>query len=243
MNIAICDDKNVELDTLEGAVRNCRFWKGEVLTIDRFLYGRALLQAKKTGRAYSYVFLDINLPDISGLDVYNKIATKDTGIVFVSTHLDKLPDVQALRLPMFLAKPYSQNTFDRTVQNVLLQAVETKYFNYIASGKQKTIPCSEIVFMCIKDRCLFIQLAKGNEYVYQVSLNFADVQLSEYGFYRCSKTHIVNLRYCDSRIGNEIVFKCVELDEKIELSRRKLKGYDDMLFKYIHESRRYPEAF
>ena len=96
MNIAICDDIHIHLDILEGSIRKCTVLAGELLSIDRYSCELDLLKTVNSGKQYTFVFLDINMPNASGLDVYTKLAHSDTSIVFVSTHIELLPEAFTL---------------------------------------------------------------------------------------------------------------------------------------------------
>ena len=230
MNIAICDDMNAQLDVLEKSITNCRVWGAESPVVDRFTDGNGLLRSVRSGVDYSFIFLDIEMPNTSGLELYNTLAKIDTSVVFVSAHTKYLPESYWLRAPGFLHKGYDQNTFDRMVKTIIGQRSETQLFKYSSDGKTLAVPYSEILMFSVEKRALHVHTISNENhsktYLYTGSLSSLESQLSVFGFFRCSKTHFVNLLHCSGRLGNSIVFKLADIGEVVVISRRKLPGFD-----------------
>ena len=226
MNIAICDDVPAQLDLLEDAIHKCSMLSCKNPPIDRFTDGYALLCATHSGKSYSFIFLDIQMPEISGLELYNKLANKDTSIVFVSTHIEYLPETHALHAPGFLPKPYSQDTFNRTVRSVLEQRAETEFYTYTKGGNEHKIPCKSICFFTVVDHYLYVHTIDSKSIIYGATLNDAEKQMAGFGFFRCNRTCLVNLRYCEDRRDNKVIFKSSSVKGDIRISRRRLQEFD-----------------
>ena len=232
MRIALCDDDRVQLDILEDAAKGCRLWRGKALEVDVFLSGAKLLNAVRSGRGYEYIFLDIEMPGLSGFDVYSKLGgLSEAPVIFVSTHIERLPEAFALRSHGFLAKPYDQDTFDRTVKSVIDQKVEKQFFQFARDGVQELMPCRDILLFTIQDYTLTMHSIKGGEIVLpRKRLDEVERELAGFGFFRCNRSTLVNLRYCSGRKGNILVGR--HIGDTIEISRRKLKEYEKQLIIY-----------
>ena len=229
MAIAICDDITTQLDIIEGAINSCPTWSGKQPRIDRYTSGRSLLDAVKKGVKYSFIFLDIHMPEISGLDIYSSLDNCDTAIVFVSTHTQLLPETHALRAQGFLAKPYSQDTFDRTVRSVLEQTSKSRYFTFADGAKKKTIPYRDIYYFSVEGHYTFIYTVRKKETLYGRPLRSLESELSACCFFRCNKNSLVNLKHCEGRKDNRIVFKTSAVDASLLISKRKLREFDEQL--------------
>ena len=233
MNIAICDDIPAQLDLIEHAIRNCPYWSGEALSISRFHDGASLLRSVESDISYSFIFLDIRMPQVSGVELYSKLARNDTSVIFVSAHMSYLPETHALRAPGFLPKPYTQHTFDRTVQSALAQRTQTQFFTYYDfDGKEQTLPCSDIYYFSAGEHFIYAHTASGKVSAYGVSLKDMETQFSPHGFFCCSKSALVNLRHCDDRKANTVVFKQPDVNCGVAISRRKLLEYDRLCLLY-----------
>ena len=130
MRIALCDDNWAQLRVLEETARECAHWRGARPDIDTFTTGAQLLDAVRSGNGYEYIFLDIEMPELTGIDIYSELfELSHSSIVFVSAYVKYLPEAFALDAFGFLAKPYDQDTFDRTVKSAMDQKAETQFFH------------------------------------------------------------------------------------------------------------------
>ena len=233
MNIAICDDVNAQLDILEKSIANCPVWNDDKPTVIRFTDGRELLRSAKAGASFSYIFIDIEMPYVTGLDLYEDLATKNTAVVFVSAHTKYFPESRMLLAPGFLHKGYDQDTFDRTVKSIIEQRSDEQLFEYSFSGKTHAIPCMDILMFSVEKRTLCVHtLVNGTVekvYLYIGSLSKIEQQLSAFGFFRCGKNHLVNLRYCSGRIDSRIDFKSECVSDDVQISRRRQNDFDSRI--------------
>ena len=235
LRIAICDDNPVQLQIMEEKANGCAHWCGEALEIDVFSDGVALLEAVRSGNVYEYIFLDIEMPGISGLDIYSEISRLcENPIIFVSSHTNLLPEVFRLRACGFLSKPYDQDTFDRTIKSVIEQSVESQFFQFVSAGTFDTIPCKDILLFDIENYVLTMYRTNGEPVVIsRKNLDDIERELSVFGFFRCNRSVLVNLRYCSNRKANNLSIRGnSKHGEEIAISRRRLKEYDKRLILY-----------
>ena len=232
MNIAICDDDNVQLSILEEALHGCNRLDGKISNIDKFANGSDLLNAVKGGKQYEYIFLDIEMPEKSGFDIYDEIASESTAIVFVSTHFERLPEAFGYRPYGFLPKPYDQDMFDRTVISAENQKTRIQYYECVVDGKKHKIPCREIVYIAADNHDLLIFTSKDMYVVHRTSMNKVDQQMEKQDFFRCNRAHLVNLRYCIGRKGSIVIIEPNCSAEEIVIAKRRLAAFDDRVFKY-----------
>jgi DNA-binding LytR/AlgR family response regulator len=223
------------LRVLEETARECAHWRGARPNIDTFDTGAQLLDAVRSGNGYEYIFLDIEMPELTGIDIYSELfELSHSSIVFVSAYVKYLPEAFALDAYGFLAKPYDQDTFDRTVKSVMDQKAETQFFRYTSDGVDVTMPCGRILLFSIVDYVLTMYCINGDSVVLpRKNLDEVVRELSERGFYRCSRSTLVNLRYCTGRNKSCIVFSArIDNAGQINISRRKLKEFDERLILY-----------
>ena len=232
MRIGLCDDNWVQLSILHDKARECEHWRDMPLDIDEFASGTELLNAVRTGKEYEFILLDIEMPGLSGFDTYAELCELcDSSVIFVSSHIELLPETFALRAYGFLAKPYDQDTFDRTIKSVVDQRIETQLFHYFHGGRKETIPCKNISLFIIRDYTLTMYCTSGSHIILsRKTLNEVEYELSDSGFFRCNRSTLVNLRYCSGRKDNRLNIKQFnDFNESIEISRRELKEFDKQL--------------
>lgn len=230
--IAICDDEQGQLDLLEDAVNNCEAFSDKPLSVERFSDGASLLDSVELGHSYYFIFLDIHMPEPDGLGLYDKLAREGTSIIFVSTHIDKLPDTHALHAPGFLPKPYTQELFDRTVKSAIAQRTELFYLTFYDYYRNaKSISCRDIFYLSVSGHLTHAYTADGDFSAHGMSLNELERQLNPYGFFKCDRCFLVNLMHCEHRKGGIVMFKDYTPTEEVIISRRKLTVFDKMLLR------------
>lgn len=229
MNIAICDDERAQLDALENAIIKCKLsgWKPE--RIARFTSGEALLRAVSDGEDFSFIFLDIQMPGIGGLRAYERLIPLTAArVVFVSTHTEALPEVFALSKPCFLHKPYTQNTFDRTIQSVFFQADE-HMFHFEEDGVTRGLPCSKIRYIRSEGHYLKI-FEEAQAGFFRARLDDVEAELEPHGFFRCHRSYLINLRFFKKRDAKNAYLKSAAVngggETMIPVGKSKIRGLD-----------------
>jgi len=205
--IAICDDVPVQLDILEEAIRECGLFSEEELDIHRFEKGEDLIKAVRKNKDYNFVFLDIHMPEKSGLEIYEESEIMaNTKVIFVSTDTKKIPEVHGLITPILLHKPYDAETLRSTVEVLLARQKNEHKFTYKKDDKNYEISSKEIRYIEVKghealaftDRLIKL----GRE-----SLTSLSEKLESIGFFRCHHSFLVNLRYYESHGKKDIYLK------------------------------------
>lgn len=231
MKIAICDDEPIQLDILEKTINGCSVWRGKQIDVSRFACGEELIESVNAGQEYDFVFLDVEMEGLTGLEVYSCLSDGDSVIIFVSAHSKYLPNAFELRSPGYLIKQYDQDIFDKTILSALKQQSEADVFIYNFNGKERKIPCKRIYMFKIVEHCLIIETDSGNQFIYGITLAEIEKQIVPYGFFRCSKNYLVNMHHCIDRRGNKVRFGSDSIKDEVLISRRKLADFDNQLMK------------
>ena len=90
LKIAVCDDEPVYLDRIINSIKKTLNKRGvSAYHIDTYLSGEVLLADDRLF-TYNVIFLDINMPQINGLEVAAKIreSRRDILLIFVTAFLD-----------------------------------------------------------------------------------------------------------------------------------------------------------
>ena len=234
MLIAICDDDPVQLGILNDAVLECGPLRGEDIVIETFASGSDLLSAVESGKRYAYIFLDIEMPHMSGYDICDEISSEGTSIIFVTAHTSYLSEVYPYRYHGFIPKPYTQAQFDRSVSSAQELRGDLQRFTYTESGGEHHLPCRDIYYFAVDNHYLIIHKSTGTLSLHRVTMQSAVAQISGFGFFRCSRSHLVNLRHCVGRKESAVEFRsyCKIRTNEVTIARQKEKEFDRRLFDY-----------
>lgn len=109
IKIAICDDEKTEIDLLYKEIMKAADEADIIVSCDKLLYGNILLdhiQNRKT--VYDIIFLDIYMPDITGLNLAKNIKkfSPKTEIVFVTLSRQHAVEAFDLHALHYIIKPF-----------------------------------------------------------------------------------------------------------------------------------------
>lgn len=88
MNIAICDDDESCVNQIKQLLQS--YQESENLCIRTYYSGKAFIENLDEALENDIVFLDIEMPDISGIEVAHKLREEHSEmmIIFVTSHLN-----------------------------------------------------------------------------------------------------------------------------------------------------------
>jgi DNA-binding LytR/AlgR family response regulator len=223
--IAICDDERVHLELLAQRVHKCALWKGVQLSVRAFASGQELLSDIRSGSNYDYLFLDIDMPEINGLDIYARISEQtEIPVIFVSAHMEHQPSVDSFYPALLLPKPFTQEAFDNAIRAYHARAMAIRRFEFFHNGEKRSLPCKDIYYLTMADHHLMIVAKTGTYQDASMNLSGAASKLSSEGFYRCHKSFLINLRYYESHDYSCVHLRIGEKNISVPLSKGKGNG-------------------
>ncbi len=113
LKIAVCDDDPIMLDFVSKNANTLLAQSGAGHTTVRFLSGTEFLKAHKAA-PFDVVFLDIDMPKISGFDVAEQINNiNETLIIFVTSHDELVYSSIRFRPFRFIRKTFLKMNFPK----------------------------------------------------------------------------------------------------------------------------------
>lgn len=208
----IIDDEYNACEFIEELLK--RHYAKEMLVLNTFtdaLEALEFLNARKV----DLVFLDIQMPDLNGIDLLRLTAKKGFDVIFTTAYSEHA--IEALRLKAFdyLLKPINVEEFQASVGRYLNQrqndgtasGIHSKNLSLsINSNLNRKISMQhqtafEIVFLydilyCLADEnyCVVV-LFDGRTIKLSKPLKALEAEINSTAFYRCHKSYLVNLHY------------------------------------------------
>jgi len=229
IRIAICDDMQIFID--EAATCCAEYFKNRDIEYmaDKYLDGRSLLESEEY---YDIILLDVEMPDINGVEVkrYIEEQRKGTRIVFVSGYPETMADAFGDNVSGFLVKPLKADKFNKKMDEVLAKITKDNEFIKCDVGE-------EAIKIFVKD-ILYIEADGRYTSVHKTDgeiKKFLPISISDYetkGFselMRCHKSFIVNLEYVRA-VSGEVKLKN---GETVALGRKFKESAKEELDKYI----------
>jgi two-component system LytT family response regulator len=194
MRILICDD---DKQYVEEVKKHVKFFMSEKnIPIQCFTYnsGEGLLN---TEEFYDIAFLDVEIDDISGIDVGKQLKKNNPNIIiFIITAYDKyLDDALDLNVLRFLNKPINSQRLYAGLEKAISLIDNTVVEIMLKDGLDMVnIPINDIMYVEIVDRKTKIA-TKTKTYFSKQNMDFWQEKLSASFFFQTHKSFIVNLKF------------------------------------------------
>ncbi|MBN2682773.1 MAG: response regulator transcription factor [Bacteroidales bacterium] len=183
------------------------------------------------------ILLDINLPDGTGFDLLEKLPKMDFKVIFVTAYNQHAIKAFKYSAIDYILKPIDPDLLVEAISKVKkddrLSEIEKKLEALLSNRKsveKLALPSSNgILLVKIDDiiRCesdsnytnIFLQ-NKQKILVTKTLKDYDDI-LSDVGFFRVHKSHLINLRFVKQYIKGEGGYVIMEDNSQVEVSRRR----------------------
>lgn len=195
MRIAICDDEKYFIDMLELPVRSFFSERRTEIEMFTFTSGTDLLNGEFT---YDLIFLDISMPDMSGMEVASKIREKDKNviIIFVTSESHRVFDSFKVKAFDFIVKPINLLELNKALERVCTEVNQGNegLIVDLMTGGQAKINLKDILFIESANRNIIIHSRSSNLEVVSKMKDIEEKLPSEL-FFKTHKSFIINLSH------------------------------------------------
>lgn len=227
LNITVCDDSEKDRRQMMHLLLHYAFARKYDFHIEEFQKGRQLQEQYRTKGAFQILFMDIEMPEESGIDVADRIkrtVDHDVKVVFVSNYPEYMQDSFKVHPYHFLQKPVTDIEVQKLMDDVLFDVAYNKTLVTIIDGYENeyTLNINDIYYLETVD-------AKNKELAFHLKdktihakgiLSAWSHSLQEHAFHVCSRTVLVNLMHIHFFNGLDVI---LDNGEKISVSKRNKK--------------------
>ncbi len=239
MHIALCDDQ-IEIGTkLYKEIKNFLAQR-DCVTDSVQLYQpiTKLLEDYDAGIRYDVLFLDIEMPLISGLEAAKRIRALDGEvlIIFVTGYPDYMPESFKVEAFDFLTKPFSADDIYRVLTRCLRKQQRHSQIVIPTTLGAAAVALNKIVF--IKSDLHYLDFVLSNEKKplrSKQKLTEAAILLQPYPqFVRCHQSYIINLDYIQEIERQRILLsvKGLVYADTIPISRKYTDSVKDKFMRH-----------
>lgn len=203
MNIILCDDEEVYLQTLEKCILTWAEVHGcqSVIIIHRFRSSEDLVDAFEQGMHMDALFMDVQIPgEMNGLQAAQQIFSRNEHIpiVFLTNYPEYACDGYKVNALRYLRKPVNQADIDECMDLIrrrcLLLRENAVVFE--ASSQILSLPAETIISIEAVNRHLNITTVdKTGMYSIRGTLKMMEKQLANSLLVQCHRSYYVNIRY------------------------------------------------
>lgn len=239
MRIAICDDnekyiyeKLKPLTERAAAETNC---SAEIAV---FTDGNRLIEAFEQGNGFDIVMLDIDMPEINGKAVAEKLRLLDSGffILFITSFRAEVFNTIPYRINAFIPKDSGDSAVAAEIKRVLTDyfAHKPEYhlFDVINDGERSVLKLTaeDIFCFCCVRRIVYLKTGNREYQLSSARISELAKRFADKGFFEVCRGYVVNISKIRSVNSIDI-----ELDngELVPLSRRRAKALLACISDYV----------
>ena len=158
------------------------------------------------------VFLDISMPKMSGFELLTRLSFRDFKLVFITAHREYALEAIKNKAFDYLLKPIDSLNFGKCVEDI--------YNERRAGEKVFKTNLTEVVELQVKDGIVYIKqndivrvqacrnytefyLDNGQKHLASRNMGEFEPRLDSDIFYRCHKSHIINLQKVKKFVNSE----------------------------------------
>ncbi|MDO5293413.1 MAG: LytTR family DNA-binding domain-containing protein [bacterium] len=231
MNIAIVEDEQSDMQCLQSYLTTYGNDNNLDIEITAFSHGEALLADYQP--RWDVIFMDIELPKMNGIEIAKLLRQIDikTLLIFVTNMAQYAVSGYEVSALDYILKPVNYYSFAMKMGRVCRLLQTNSSDSLIVRGKNsvKKLPIEKILYIEVQNHSLIYHLK--NEVISSTSgksLKIMEEELQRFGFSRCNKCYLVNLRFVDGLKGD-----MVQLGEHfLKISRSKHKLFMNALMTY-----------
>lgn len=220
INIGICDDDNIFLSKLSNEIDNLLSDKKIKYNIHTYYDGNLLIEDNKR-KVFHILFLDIEMPCISGIEIANHFRNKNPYIIIIFiTNRDDLVFESIQYKPFrFIRKKYYLKEIEEAVSSLVRHINnESQYYTFATKNSTANIKFSDIIYMESKKHYIYVYCT-NNEYCVRGTMNTLEIDFETRGFVRIHSGYLVNFRYIFSVNKTDVV---LDNQKNLPLSRHRM---------------------
>ncbi len=226
IKIAIVDDETIfrvlTRKKLEEVMRKVPF----SYELQEYNSGAAFL---KDETIYDIVFMDIAMPEMSGLETaekYRKYCPNGI-LIFLTAYEEYIKEGYKVNAFRYLGKQDDPQEFFEAVKSamMLLQSKE-KLKLHLVNGGEIFVALDDIVYMEAQARSVLMHMKDKEILPIRSKISELTEMLEKKGFYLVHRAYLVNMRYARSCVANEVVLSTLET---IPISERRCHEFKIIL--------------
>ncbi len=227
MLIAVCDDNTVFWEIIKDKLLKFKFFENSEFVF--FKTGKELIEAFDASSPFDFVFCDVDMPEMNGLEAGEKLKelSPKTVIVFVSSYPQYAVDAFDCNAVGYLLKGCDEARFTRTAE----RAIET----YKRLNAQIALLTGKGIISVSPKRIVYIEYARkycdyhmddGEVYSVRGSLKDALSELTHFGFRQIYQCFVINMDKIQKiQRSSVLLTNGIELPIKRNLSQELIKEY------------------
>ncbi len=239
--IAVCDDEQAQIDILKNNLIKYYIDTDIEFYIDEYISGELLIEKYKSVKSpYDIIFLDMEMPDIKGLDVaaaIRELPDRNVSIAFVTSYPEYMQDSFDVQASQYIIKPVVYEQLAKKL-DIILKCINASYTNIkVISEKNGERVLYLDYVICIETEKSSKLLVTTISETFLITAKLSDLakELSDKDFVSVHRTCLANMKYIRKFNADSLEFTS---GKTVNLSRRRLPEIKELFSKYVSRKMR-----
>lgn len=227
MNIGLCDDEPMVLILLESLINKCLLQLNQTnVSIYKYVSGNVLLSQVSF---LDMVFLDIDMPEINGIELGRKIHTynPDCCIVMATCRDDCYKQAFHINAFRFVTKPFDTAELNEALISYFRSCIGMNQILVYEDRNSFYIYEKDIIYISAYNGYVEV-ISKNQKFRKDSSLNELEALLDSRIFYRIDRKYLINMLHISGYQNGTIHISNLNL----EVSRRRKKNFEQKYIEY-----------
>ena len=157
------------------------------------------------------IFLDINMPQQSGIDFYKSVNT-DIAVIFTTAHPEYAVEGFNLNAVDYLLKPIAYERFVAAINKVILQQPNKEQENHLIIKENKTLHKVELYnVIYLEAMSDYVKVVLKHKTIMTHSTFNKFIEKLPQNFVRVHKSYCVNTNYLEQISGNQVIIEHLKI--------------------------------
>ncbi len=210
IKIAICDDEEKTLLENETSIKKYLQEIHQIAEVVTYQSGEFLLYEIKEGLFFDLIFMDIEMPRISGMEIAKIIKTvsPETLVVFITSHSEFAIESYELSVFRYIPKNKIKDKLHTALQDAVshINMQKDKSYLLVTPTRYEKIPYDSILYVRKESKNTVFVTWRGEIYV-RKPLHQVYKELDDKLFVYIDRGYVVNLMQIITLTENEVVMK------------------------------------
>lgn len=239
--VAVCDDDQTQIDILKNNLIRYSIDTDIDFFIDEYISGELLIEKYKSLKSpYDIIFLDMEMPDIKGLDVaaaIRELPDRNVSIAFVTSYPEYMQDSFDVQASQYIIKPVVYEQLAKKL-DIILKCINASYTNIkVISEKsgERLLYLDDVICIETEKSSKLIVTTISETFLITAKLSDLAKELSDKDFISVHRTCLANMKYIRKFNADSLEFTS---GKTVNLSRRRLPEVKELFSKYVSRKMR-----
>lgn len=231
--IAICDDDSVDRDYVSAVVEEWSASYGHVVLKESFPSAEAFLFQYEERKDYDILLLDIEMKDISGVELARKLRGENTWtqIIFITGYQDFMAEGYEVSALHYLMKPVGKEKLFEVLNRAAAGLdKKSRSVMFQVDGATCRVDVEDIIYVEAFSHSMTVHTV-AEELEVKMSMSEAEKLLGE-GFVRCHRSYIAGLKHVARITRTEVI---LDRGVSIPLARNSYAAVNQAFIRYYRE--------